>query len=309
MSALLILGDTIASEARVHGEEMGLNETWPFVTTQDFEIKGAHTRLDAKMEFVMFAPIVTEENSARWEEYSVVHQDWIVKSTEQRLQTRKWFENEFYYEMDSHDVNEDQTMGHGDMDNSDVDHNTMDHSLNLGSDRRFLQELESMDGMNGVNTPSMAPSQTPPKMDSSTPSVDVGDAIAGMNMSGMVTSTSPMETDGTTMAGMEVSNQTIEMNTTGMHSNHSVDSSMGGTVDDSVDSSGGHGTDHSASMPSSTTGIPSKIYQSHFGTSQESHNMYYVPVWQMSPPPPKTRRSLTMTSIQIQFSREWSARL
>jgi hypothetical protein len=290
MSALLLLGDTIASEARVRGEEMGLNETWPFVTTRDFEIKGAHTRLDATMEFVMFAPIVTEENSARWEEYSVDHQDWLVKSTEQGLETSKWFETESYNMMDSQDLHEDQAI-----DNGDVDHSTMDHSLNLGNDRRFLQVSESMDGMNGVDTPSTTTDDVKmpatndadtPAMDSSTPSMDMGEAIAGMNVTGISNATSPMETYGTTASGMEVSNQTIEMNTTGMHSmNHSMDSSMGMTIDDSVDSSGGHGMDHSASIPPSTTDIPSQIYQSQFGTSQESHNKFYVPVWQMSPPP------------------------
>jgi hypothetical protein len=89
MSALQTLGDIIASETRIRGEERALNETWPFVTARDFEIKGAHTRLDATTEFVMFAPIVTKENSGRWEEYSVDHQDWLVQCTQQGLQTRK----------------------------------------------------------------------------------------------------------------------------------------------------------------------------------------------------------------------------
>jgi hypothetical protein len=184
--------------------------------------------------------------------------------------------------MDSQDPHEDQAM-----DNGDVDHSSMDHSLNLGSDRRFLQSSESMDGMDGVDTPStLTDDEDMPEMDSSTPSVDVGEAIAGVDMTGIDTSTSPMGSDGTAASGMDVSNQTIIMNTTGMHSmNHSMDSSMGGAMDDSVDNAGGHGMDHSASIPSSTIDIPSQIYQSQFGTSQESHNMFYVPVWQMSPPP------------------------
>jgi hypothetical protein len=278
MSALMSLGDTIASEARVRGEEMAFNETWPFVTTPDFEIKGANTRLDATMEFVMFAPIVTEENSARWEEYSVDHQNWLVKSTEQGLQTSAWFEHEFDNEMDSQVPHEDQAGdmddmdGMDNMDDGDVDHSTMDHSLNLGSDRRFLRSMVSADATGDADMP---------EMDSSTPSVAVDDAPTGMNMTGMANSTSPMEMDGMTMSGMAVSTQTTEMNTTGMHS---MDSSMGGTMDNSVNSSGGHAMDHSTSMPASTTDIPSKIYQSQFGTSQESRTMY-LPVWQMSPPP------------------------
>jgi hypothetical protein len=94
MGSLLTLGDSIASEAQARGEALDFNETWPFVTTHDFEVKGAHTRLDSVTELVLFAPIVTDKDRVRWEQYSVDHQDWLMKSKEQVLQTSTWFGNE-----------------------------------------------------------------------------------------------------------------------------------------------------------------------------------------------------------------------
>jgi hypothetical protein len=94
MGSLMTLGDSIASEAQARGEALDLNETWPFVTTHDFEVKGAHARLDSMTELVLFAPIVTDKDRVRWEQYSVDHQDWLMKSKEQVLQTTTWFGNE-----------------------------------------------------------------------------------------------------------------------------------------------------------------------------------------------------------------------
>jgi class 3 adenylate cyclase len=95
MGSLMTLGDSIASEAQARGEALDLNETWPFVTTHDFEVKGAHARLDSATELVLFAPIVADKDRVRWEKYSVDHQDWLMKSKEQVLQTSTWFGNEF----------------------------------------------------------------------------------------------------------------------------------------------------------------------------------------------------------------------
>jgi hypothetical protein len=81
MSSLLSLGDTIASEASVREDALTLNETWPFVTTHDFEIKGAHSRLDAATELVIFAPMVTDANREKWEKYSVDNQGWLMECT------------------------------------------------------------------------------------------------------------------------------------------------------------------------------------------------------------------------------------
>jgi hypothetical protein len=146
MSSLLTLGDTIASEAAARSETLDLNETWPFVSVYDFEIKGAHTRLDSATELVIFAPMVSDENRERWEEYSVDNQGWLMKSTEQALQTNTWFEDEFYDEIGA-DEHEDGAMDH---DNTAMNHGatgagTMDHGRNMRAGRRFLQDVESMD--------------------------------------------------------------------------------------------------------------------------------------------------------------------
>lgn len=116
---------------------------------------------------------------------------------------------------------------------------------------------------------SVAPSHSPvvpadvtgdsdmPEMDSLTPSVPVDDTTGttGMNMSDMDFHLNYGQ-DSTTM-----SDATTEMNTTGMHSmNHSVDSSGDVVMNHSIPS------------------IPSQIYQSQFGTSQESRSIYTADV-------------------------------
>jgi hypothetical protein len=154
MSSLLTLGDTIASEAAARGETLDLNETWPFVTTHDFEIKGAHTRLDSTTELVIFAPMVSDENRERWEEYSVDNQDWLMKSAQQVLQTNTWFEDEFYDDISTDNEGGDMDHNGDAMDHGATDTGAMDHGRNMRADRRFLQDMESMDGMDmtGMDT-------------------------------------------------------------------------------------------------------------------------------------------------------------
>jgi hypothetical protein len=54
---LLLTLRPIASEAQARGEALDLNETWPFVTTHDPEVKGAYTRSIPVTKSVLFAPI------------------------------------------------------------------------------------------------------------------------------------------------------------------------------------------------------------------------------------------------------------
>jgi hypothetical protein len=249
LGTVLTLGDTIASEARL------VNTTWPFLTTHDFEVKAARARLDASSEFIMFAPIVHATDRSGWEGYSVNHQDWIMESREQLLQTSLWFENEFY-------TDGDQGMNHAGMDHGGTMDNggTMDHSgiiddgdimdhsgtmsHDIGSGRRTLQEIEG--GMGGADMPAMVEGMSlmdtsataTPIMGNYTPTLDMGDALsAGMTMS----------------TGME-----------GMGVNHS-------------DPRG---------MSSNDSNISDKIYHLESGAhvSAESQPLY-APVWQMSPPP------------------------
>jgi hypothetical protein len=176
MSSLVTLGDTIASEAHVLENALALNETWPFVTTHDFEIKGAHTRLDSATELVLFAPIVTNKNRERWEEYSVDHQDWLMESRMHALQTDTWFEDEFYDDIGSEDTGMDHGgMGsdHGETDDGDMemDHG-MDHGRNLRTGRRFLQQMESMGGMDGMDMNSMVTASSNSSMEINSTSMD-----------------------------------------------------------------------------------------------------------------------------------------
>jgi hypothetical protein len=264
MSSLLALGDTIASEASVREDVLILNETWPFVTTHDFEIKGAHTRLDSATELVLFAPMVTDKNREKWEEYSVDHQDWLIKSAEQALQTNTWFENEFYDKVQAMDHG---TMDHGSMNHMNMDdgamamddgamdtmdHSGMGHGRNMRTGQRFLQVAESMGGMDGMNMTSMVTSMDtgtsdstgsvdmPGMTSSSTMTMDMGDVTTTMNMTGTASSTSSMGMDGTSMDNMDTFMDSIARNIYRVEADGS--------------------------------------------TSQESR-AFYAPVWQMSPPP------------------------
>jgi hypothetical protein len=203
MSSLLALGDTIASEATVRGDTLTLNETWPFVTTHDFEIKGAHSRLDSATELVIFAPMVSDENRERWEEYSVDNQGWLMKSAQQVLQTNTWFEDEFYDDIstDGHGAMDHGTMNHDTMDADAMDMGAMDHSghgRNMRTGQRFLQDAESMGDMNMTGMGDMD-------------MTGMGDmdmtGMGGMDMTGMVaaSSTSSTEMNDASMDNMDSS--------------------------------------------------------------------------------------------------------
>jgi hypothetical protein len=202
MSSLLTLGDTIASEASVREDALNLNETWPFVTTHDFEIKGAHTRLDSATELVLFAPMVTDEYRERWEEYSVDNQDWLMKSTEQALQTNTWFEDEFYDEIGAQGEamdHDDDAMDHDAMDDDSMNDDSMDHGMNhvrnMRAGRRYLQDVESMGGMDGMDMTSMV-------TDSSMSSMEMNDTMDGSmgasNATGIASEIYRVEEDGST---------------------------------------------------------------------------------------------------------------
>lgn len=90
------LGDMIASEGRPNNQEHEhvtnnantsnvpssstfYYDGFPFVTIKDFEIKGAHARLAASVEFIVYAPLVTampfphqqQQRFSSWNTYSV----------------------------------------------------------------------------------------------------------------------------------------------------------------------------------------------------------------------------------------------
>ena len=51
MKAIFALSDEITGQALL------VNDSWPFVTTSHFEVKGAHARADLRTEIVIFVPL------------------------------------------------------------------------------------------------------------------------------------------------------------------------------------------------------------------------------------------------------------
>eukprot|EP00977_Amphora_coffeiformis_P000685 scaffold149_cov179-Amphora_coffeaeformis.AAC.8 len=77
IQTLNTLADSITSEA------MTVGATWPFFTSENFEIKAAHARVNSFSEVILFMPYVRQRFHDEWEAYSVENQGWIAQS--QRL--------------------------------------------------------------------------------------------------------------------------------------------------------------------------------------------------------------------------------
>ena len=61
------------------------NSTWPFVTMPNFEVNANHARRQTVTEVIMLNPLVTPENRAAYENYTVEHQGWINEARKLRL--------------------------------------------------------------------------------------------------------------------------------------------------------------------------------------------------------------------------------
>lgn len=70
-AALSTLGVSFTSYATGH------NKTWPFVTMNDFQQRAASARRVSDALYTQILPIITEENRALWEEYSVREKGWL----------------------------------------------------------------------------------------------------------------------------------------------------------------------------------------------------------------------------------------
>jgi hypothetical protein len=175
MGSLLTLGDSIASEAQARGEALDLNETWPFITTHDFEVKGAHSRLDSTTELVLFAPIVTDKDRVRWEQYSVDHQDWLMKSKDQVLQTSTWFGNEPMVMADTTGTSD--TTDAADMPDmtSSTPSMSMGDSTSAAGIPSQIYRMEADDSMPQESSPFYAPvwQMSPPPRDPSLVNLDL----------------------------------------------------------------------------------------------------------------------------------------
>mmetsp|Transcript_2536 Transcript_2536/g.6381 ORF Transcript_2536/g.6381 Transcript_2536/m.6381 type:complete len:1225 (+) Transcript_2536:138-3812(+) len=58
------------------------NETFPFVTLQDFELLGGHARRLSRLDVLQYTPIVEEADVEEWANYSALNQGWIERSRE-----------------------------------------------------------------------------------------------------------------------------------------------------------------------------------------------------------------------------------
>jgi hypothetical protein len=57
------------------------NDTWPFVTVPDFERRAHSVLSQVKSVSMLLHPIVTKENRAKWEQYSVDNFDGFTKES------------------------------------------------------------------------------------------------------------------------------------------------------------------------------------------------------------------------------------
>jgi hypothetical protein len=57
-----------------------LNQTFPFVTTPQFEVYGEQARRRSGVEAFVFSPLVTQDQQEEWEAYSFSNQDWLEES-------------------------------------------------------------------------------------------------------------------------------------------------------------------------------------------------------------------------------------
>jgi hypothetical protein len=73
LGALASLGVAFTSFARSH------NQTWPFVTMNDFQERAASTRSLSESLFFELLPIVTNKDRAAWEKYSLKNMGWLAE--------------------------------------------------------------------------------------------------------------------------------------------------------------------------------------------------------------------------------------
>ncbi|CAB9507971.1 Receptor-type guanylate cyclase gcy [Seminavis robusta] len=95
------LADGITSEA------LTANATWPFFTSDNFEVKAAHARLNAFAECVFFMPLVLGKQRKQWEDYSIRNANrWIQQSDTLGVETDQWLlESGFYESHEGHGRN------------------------------------------------------------------------------------------------------------------------------------------------------------------------------------------------------------
>jgi hypothetical protein len=71
------MAQSITTLAAVH------NQSFPFVTIDVFETLGRHARQQSLLQSVLYSPLVSNEERASWENYSVANEGWIAASQSQ----------------------------------------------------------------------------------------------------------------------------------------------------------------------------------------------------------------------------------
>ena len=83
------------------------NDTFPFVTVPDFELKGSDLRATSGSHFIYWAPLITDETREAWEDYALEH----------RFQAAQAFERDTTYrneQDESFGINQSRNLQDGD---------------------------------------------------------------------------------------------------------------------------------------------------------------------------------------------------
>ncbi len=65
------------------------NQSFPFVTVPDFEVRGANFRINSGSPQLLYMPIVADEKRAQWEEYSLANRFHVDKAYANDMRLRK----------------------------------------------------------------------------------------------------------------------------------------------------------------------------------------------------------------------------
>lgn len=97
LGAIGTLSDDITTYAQ------DLKETFPFVTVSNFAVRGANLRVHAEALIVHWAPLVTEENRRKWEEYAMYNRFQINDAFDQDAHLRNKQDEFFGLGLESED--------------------------------------------------------------------------------------------------------------------------------------------------------------------------------------------------------------
>ena len=92
---------TLSDDITTYAQDM--KETFPFVTVSNFAVRGANLRVHAEALIVHWAPLVTEANRIKWEEYAMYNRFQINDAFDQDTLMRENQDEFFGLSMESED--------------------------------------------------------------------------------------------------------------------------------------------------------------------------------------------------------------